>query len=132
MKVVMSIKGLDRLLSKVSSVMREARVQPQQITDHYAEVLKDTIVRNASGRPGPRQVTGEYADSWEVFTDGPYRAGARTDAPQAERLEYGYVGVDAEGRHYNQAAYPHIWPAVDEVSPQYKKAMRGEVQSWLK
>lgn len=37
-----------------------------------------------------------------------------TDAPQARRLEYGFVGPDKLGRVYNQAARPHIRPALDE------------------
>ena len=37
-----------------------------------------------------------------------------TDAPQARRLEYGFVGADKLGRVYNQAARPHIRPALDE------------------
>ena len=37
-----------------------------------------------------------------------------TDAPQARRLEYGFVGADKLGRVYNQAPRPHIRPALDE------------------
>ena len=37
-----------------------------------------------------------------------------TDAPQARRLEYGFVGPDKLGRVYNQAPRPHIRPALDE------------------
>ena len=37
-----------------------------------------------------------------------------TDAPQARRLEFGFVGADKLGRVYNQAPRPHIRPALDE------------------
>ena len=37
-----------------------------------------------------------------------------TDAPQARRLEYGFVGPDKLGRVYNQPPRPHIRPALDE------------------
>ena len=36
------------------------------------------------------------------------------DQPQGPGLEFGFVGADKLGRVYNQAARPHIRPALDE------------------
>jgi hypothetical protein len=64
--------------------------------------------------PGPNVVTGDYVLSWQVEY-GPEGATVYTDAPQADRLEYGFHAVDSLGRRFDQPAYPHIQPAVDEV-----------------
>lgn len=62
--------------------------------------------------------TGTYRRSFAMETaeKTPERCRVEvgTDAPQAKRLEYGFVGADKLGRIYNQAARPHIRPALDE------------------
>jgi hypothetical protein len=50
-----------------------------------------------------------------------------TDAPQARRLEYGFVGADKLGRVYNQAARPHIRPALDENKGAAVDEFRGAI-----
>lgn len=72
--------------------------------------------------PGPNRATGDYIKSWR------YRSGTSayaianaavyTDAPQANRLEYGFWKMsDSLGRTFRQPAYPHVQPAVDVVEP---------------
>ena len=62
--------------------------------------------------------TGTYRRSFHMETveksSERCRVEVGTDAPQARRLEYGFVGADKLGRVYNQAARPHIRPALDE------------------
>ena len=62
--------------------------------------------------------TGTYRRSFHMETveksSERCRVEIGTDAPQAKRLEYGFVGADKLGRVYNQAARPHIRPALDE------------------
>lgn len=62
--------------------------------------------------------TGTYRRSFAMETversSERCRVEIGTDAPQARRLEYGFVGPDKLGRVYNQAARPHIRPALDE------------------
>ena len=62
--------------------------------------------------------TGTYRRSFHMETveksSERCRVEVGTDAPQARRLEYGFVGPDKLGRVYNQAARPHIRPALDE------------------
>jgi hypothetical protein len=64
--------------------------------------------------PGPNVVTGAYLESWGIAYE-PERTVVFTDAPQANRLEYGFHGEDSLGRLFDQAAYPHVEPAADEV-----------------
>lgn len=69
---------------------------------------------NASGRPGPRRVTGDYLRSMAVEYDGPTKVIIGTNAPQGRRLEYGFYNMtDRLGRTFQQPAYPHWRPMAD-------------------
>lgn len=77
------------------------------------------IVRGkASGRPGPRVITGDFRRS---IVGQSARAGAvvvgqiGTNAAQALRLEFGFSGPDRLGRVYDQPPYPYMQPAIPEV-----------------
>lgn len=83
------------------------------------------VIKHASGRPGPNIVTGEYLNSirqevkrggFKLF-GGPSQVTGRvwTDAPQASRLEHGFVGTDSLGRNYTQPPFPHWRPAQEET-----------------
>ncbi|MGV9878670.1 hypothetical protein [Streptomyces sp. NPDC003006] len=43
--------------------------------------------------------------------------GPRDHRSVRRRLEFGFVGVDSLGRHYNQRPFPHLRPAVGTVGP---------------
>ena len=62
--------------------------------------------------------TGTYRRGWHLETveKTPERCTVivGNDQPQGPRLEFGFVGADKLGRVYNQAARPHIRPALDE------------------
>ena len=79
-----------------------------------------SVVRgNASGRPGPRVITGAFRRSINSAS-GPTGDGAvgrvGTNAVQGARLEFGFVGPDALGRVYNQPPYPYLQPSIPEVA----------------
>jgi hypothetical protein len=87
---------------------------------------------NASGRPGPRNITGDFRRS--ITGD----AGIQRDtvigwvgsnAAQAARLELGFVGADILGRVYNQPPYPWLLPSVpgvtEMVTTEIASAVRG-------
>ena len=107
-----------------------ARARTRAITRHHAMLLRVRIQKNASGRPGPNVVTGQYRASWDVKVNV---AGGRvstvvfTDAPQPRRLEYGFVGVDSLGRQYRQPPYPHIEPAFRQTEPAFLQALHAGV-----
>lgn len=71
----------------------------------------------ASGRPGPRRVTGDYQRSMSVEQPGPFARSIGTNAVQARRLEYGFVGADSLGRVFDQPAYPHWGPMAEWLEP---------------
>lgn len=103
-----------------------------QVNKHGV-LLVTKIQGRASGRPGPRIITGNYRRSWTghpvQVAGGPgYIAGS--SAPQGPRLEHGFSGTDSLGRHYNQPPFPHVKPAADEIERVFiadiaKEAGRG-------
>lgn len=70
---------------------------------------------HSSGRPGPNIITYQFwsAWTWAVGADG-ISATVANGSTYAARLEFGFVGVDSMGRHYNQPPYPSLGPAVME------------------
>lgn len=64
--------------------------------------------------------------------DGEASALVGTDVPYARRLEFGFVGADRLGRHYNQAARPYLRPALDNnrerVSELISRAVRSAIE----
>lgn len=85
---------------------------------HHGQLLRTRVMAKASGRPGPNAPTGDYRRSITLeIVRGTFSISAvvGTNKPQGRRLEYGFVGVDSAGRHYDQPPYPHFLPAQDEI-----------------
>ena len=80
-------------------------------------VLNQVRITEPEGGRTPYK-TGTYRRGWhlETVVKTPERCTVivGNDQPQGPRLEYGFVGADSLGRVYNQAARPHIRPALDE------------------
>ncbi|MGW0952839.1 HK97 gp10 family phage protein [Streptomyces sp. NPDC002545] len=115
---------------------RAERVLPQTVSvvRHYAMLLETRVKANASGRPGPNVITGDYRRSWthEVQVEGDMVTGVvGTSKPQGRRLEYGYVGPDSLGRIFHQPPYAHVGPAVETVRPLFVEAFGRVVDGGL-
>ncbi|MGW7572383.1 HK97 gp10 family phage protein [Streptomyces sp. NPDC054765] len=118
------------LAAVLSRMGPAARARTRTITQHHAMLLRVRIQRNASGRPGPRVITGQYRASWNVrmgTEGGQVTAEVFSNAPQARRLEYGFVGVDSLGRHYRQRPFPHVEPAFRQTRPAFIQALADGV-----
>lgn len=109
-----------------------SRQKSYSLARHFGMRLVEEARVNASGRPGPEIDTGEYIDSFYFEVNDQVAAGGEgatvdvgTDAPQALRLEYGFVGTDSAGRTYDQPPFPHWGPAMDVVEPEFEEAMAG-------
>ena len=97
-----------------------------RLTRHYGAMTVTRVRANASGRPGPRVISGQYRGSWNLQvrqTAGGTEASAGTNHPAGPRLEKGFVGQDSLGRVYHQPPYPHVGPAADLIGPQYMQAI---------
>lgn len=109
---------------------RKAKVVPRQVAlvlGRLGARMETRIKANASGRPGPRAITGNYRRSW---TTSPARVEGDnitvtvgSNAPQARRLEFGFVGLDVLGRYYDQAPFPHVAPAVAATRPEVVESL---------
>ncbi|MFH8635496.1 HK97 gp10 family phage protein [Streptomyces goshikiensis] len=99
-----------------------------------AALLVAQIRQRASGRPGPRVIAGRYRASWqsEVHSAGPvFIAQVGSTAPQARRLEYGFVGTDSLGRRYAQPPFPHVGPAMQQAGPVVARLLGAAVERAL-
>lgn len=102
---------------------RKANVAVHKVTVDYGYRGLALVRRNASGRPGPNQITGGYKRKMNLRFrfDGSVVVGVNDD--RAVRLEKGFHGQDSAGRYYNQKAYPHFGPAADELRIPYQRAV---------
>ena len=90
-------------------------------------VLETMVKANASGRPGPRVITGDYRRSitrQSTRTLGRSAVLVGTNRPQGRRLEYGFSGTDSLGRRYSQPPYAHFGPAAEQFRPLFIAAVR--------
>jgi len=53
------------------------------------------------------------------------------EPPYARRIEFGFIGVDSLGRHYNQAPDPYMRPAFDSQQDAAADALKDGVTSAL-
>lgn len=100
-----------------------ATVALKKVVATYSQLGLAKVRANASGRPGPRRVTGNYLRSMNVEIIDAFTRSIGTNAPQARRLENGFVGTDSLGRHYNQPPYPHWQPMADWLEPKFEAAV---------
>ena len=74
---------------------------------------------NASGRPGPRAITGRLRGSInsQLVVSNPLtpKAVVGSNVEYARRIEKGFVGQDSKGRVYDQPAYPYLLPALEDA-----------------
>lgn len=93
-------------------------------------VLNQVRITEPEGGRTPYK-TGTYRRSFHLETTEktPERCTVivGTDSPYGRRLEFGFVGADRLGRIYNQAARPHIRPALDENKGAAVEEFRGAV-----
>ncbi|MCZ2837140.1 hypothetical protein [Modestobacter sp. VKM Ac-2985] len=122
------VNGASGLIAELQAAAARTPLVIETVVDTTAEALVAAVRANATGRPGPEDLTGEYLASWDVEPvdgDGPEEIARSvgTDEPQAHRLEWGFVGTDSLGRDYNQPPYPHMGPASDAIEPLFVAAM---------
>jgi hypothetical protein len=111
---------------------RSVLVQAQvfNIVKHHSQMLLTQIQSHASGRPGPNAPTGDYRRSWNIRYNLAHQSGdVGTNKPQGRRLEWGFIGADSLGRHYNQPPFPHVAPSVAVVEPQFHLALEAYVNT---
>lgn len=127
MNIQAKLLGAGKIVADMHAQSAAIPVKVGAAVRHYGLLLTTRIQANASGRPGPNVVTGDYRRSWTTrFTQAGTvsESESGTNAPQARRLEYGFHGADSLGRVYDQAPLPHVGPAAGWVFPKFEEAMR--------
>jgi hypothetical protein len=101
--------------------------------NYWSRILQKEVITNIGIRPGPMSRTGQYRASIMVSTgdiEGSPAAIVYSKAPQAHRLEYGFVGKDRLGRTYHQHPFPHFGPAIEKVTPLMQADMADDNVKW--
>jgi len=121
-------EGVSKTRNLLRRMIGRAPLGAAEVSNQFARLTQSFVKMHASGRPGPQIITGEYFDSIRVsqLAEPGLTATAvvGTDAPQAARLEFGFVGVDSLGRHYHQPPFPHWIPGMYEAA-QHVQGMRN-------
>ena len=127
------VKGADEIIAAFTEGAKQVTPLLGVAVRGVAVELKTGTQRNAHGRPGPNAPTAEYIASWQNLpTENKKDAepgvervswSVFSDQVQAHRLEFGYVGTDAAGRHVDAPPYPHMGPARAAIEPLFYAAM---------
>lgn len=130
-----TIEGGNEVAAELTAMGVRAGAAAFAVTRYHGQMLEAAVKRRASlprtaprgpNTGGPRLITGSYLRSINLRMSpglGGPTASVGTNAPQARRLELGFVGVDSAGRSYNAPPYPHFAPALDEVEPLFVAAI---------
>lgn len=120
---------LDELAGRLERSADRVGPETNRTVQQQGRLARALIRENASGRPGPNIITGQYVASWQIEPFGvPDGGGAviGTHAPQGRRLEYGFYDMtDSIGRHFFQVPRPHVEPAVSELSEDLEDAFKA-------
>lgn len=119
------IQGVDQVARNLAAAGAFARQGQYELADEFGARVASAVRGRASGRPGPRIITGHYISTIDYLvqaTANGAEAVVYSTAPQARRLELGFYGRDSLGRNYNQPPYPHFRPAFEQQYPFYVDA----------
>jgi hypothetical protein len=122
----------DELADRLEAAADRIAPAIERRVQHVGALGVADIRAHASGRPGPNVITGAYRASWQTLTRRiPYGAECTlgSEAPQARRLEFGFFGMtDSLGRLYHQPPYPHVQPALPQISATLRAQMLRAVE----
>ena len=128
----LTLKGADDLVKAFKALSDEVRGEALEAATRAAAlpVLNQVRITVPEGGRTPYK-TGTYRRGFHMETveKTPERCTVivGNDQPQGPRLEFGFVGRDVLGRFYNQAARPHLRPALDENRGAAVEEFRGAV-----
>jgi len=103
---------------------KKVAVKTRSITRHYGALVQADVKARA------RQLfdVTDYDRSITLQSRGRrwYSAAViQSRAPQAHRLEYGFTGVDSQGRTVSAPPYPHFRPALRKYANPFRRAIES-------
>lgn len=115
------MSSADEVARDLMALGARAGARAFAIVRHHGQLLETRVKAHASGRPGPRAVTGDYRRDINLqmtLKPGEVVGNVSTSKPQGRRLELGFMNMtDSLGRTFHQPPYPHFGPALDETEP---------------
>lgn len=123
----MQVIGADKAARDLIGLGAKVQAGLGPLVAHYGQIYQGRVRARASGRPGPRVQTGDYRRSIGLVLGsigGSLQPSAivGTNSPQGRRLEFGFVGTDSLGRHYNQGPLPHFEPDLYKTGNELQEA----------
>lgn len=121
-EVELRLEGKDELIAAFTAFVKRTGEQIYGTTEQYGRRLQADVQSNARAL---FDVVDYDASIKMRMTGGRIRprANVTSDAPQAHRLEYGFIGVDSLGRHVEQSPRPHFRPALERIRADYVRAI---------
>lgn len=98
MRITVDADFPDAMLRELKERAKRARDYPVAL-ERAAIELQGRAREHASGRPGPNIITWQFWSAYTYAVSGD-DAVVGNGSAYANRLEFGFVGVDAIGRHY--------------------------------
>ena len=124
--------NIEVVVAKIKRFQRNSTKGMEEVARIWAYKLRDEIRRLAPVETGHYRSTINVREVELKSIRSGFEIDVFTEHPAARRLEMGFTGVDALGRHYDQAPRPHWRPAEDAIIPQYKQAVEKEIPRWWK
>lgn len=129
--VSLEYSGVLDLQQKIKRAIKGVPQEVRAVNRRWVPRLRAMLIAHSSGRPGPQVITGAYNAAYVVQTENDdLSVTADNPSPQSDRLENGYVGVDALGRHYHQPPFAHFRPTAEEASGPYAEDVGDAFGRW--
>ena len=128
MKVTLTARNVDTVRQKLRRHPIRTVQAVRKVNLEFRDRLLLLLVHHASGRPGPEIESGAFVGNFRARTINlGMSIEAWNDSPQTARLEFGFMDIDSLGRHYTQPPYPVFRPTLQEIAPEYIRAIREAV-----
>ena len=114
----LNVTGAQEVAADLGRMSVAVAARVPGVVRHFGQLYQTQVKAHASGRPGPRAITGDYRRSITLEMSGAgggVTAVVGTTQPQGRRLEFGFHGTDSRGRAYNQAPFPHFGPPLGPI-----------------
>lgn len=139
MHLVVSLKGVDQISLRTKALFRAAQQGMKFGVSEAGQILEDeakTLVPVKTGhlRDSIHQELIESTDVRQVIAVTPAYEEPNPygfEPAYARRIEYGFVGTDSLGRHYNQAPQPYMRPAFDTKQDEARQAIKDSIYQEL-
>ncbi|MDG6245080.1 MAG: HK97 gp10 family phage protein [Methanolobus sp.] len=136
----MKVSGIDELQKKLDSLGKDISDVLEESTVAGSMVVVRAAQDNSrKGGEFPHRVTGNlFRNIAAVSPVRVHRSSNKVEVAvgstmeYARRLEYGFVGTDKLGRHYNQQPRPFLRPALDDNTDQVEEAMQKKLQEIIR